>query len=29
MKERFGKLKTPFYYYDTDLLAETLSAIKS
>ena len=27
-KERFEKLKTPFYYYDTDLLAETLSAIK-
>ncbi len=27
-KERFESLKTPFYYYDTDLLAETLSAIK-
>ena len=27
-KERFEKLKTPFYYYDTDLLAETLSVIK-
>ncbi len=29
MKERFSQLKTPFYYYDTQLLAATLSAIKS
>ena len=29
MKERFGQLRTPFYYYDTQLLAETLAAIKS
>lgn len=29
MKERFEQLKTPFYYYDSQLLAETLSAIKS
>lgn len=29
LKDRFEQLKTPFYYYDTDLLAETLSAIKS
>ncbi len=29
MKERFGQLRTPFYYYDTRLLAETLAAIKS
>lgn len=29
MKERFEGLRTPFYYYDTQLLAETLSAIKN
>lgn len=29
MKERFEGLRTPFYYYDTQLLAETLEAIKS
>ena len=29
MKERFERLRTPFYYYDTALLAETLAAIKS
>ena len=29
MKERFETLRTPFYYYDTQLLAETLAAIKS
>ena len=29
MKERFEQLRTPFYYYDTDLLAETLAAMKS
>ena len=29
MKDRFERLQTPFYYYDTDLLAETLSAIKN
>ena len=28
MRECFGNLKTPFYYYDTQLLAETLAAIK-
>ena len=28
MKERFEGLRTPFYYYDTQLLAETLAAIK-
>ena len=28
MKERFERLRTPFYYYDTDLLKETLDAIK-
>ena len=27
-KERFESLKTPFYYSYTDLLAETLFAIK-
>ena len=25
--ERFQKMKTPFYYYDTDLLRKTLKAI--
>lgn len=29
MKDRFEQLRTPFYYYDTKLLAETLAAIKS
>ena len=29
MKERFEQLRTPFYYYDTQLLAETLAAIKN
>ena len=29
MRERFEQLRTPFYYYDTELLAETLAAIKS
>ncbi|MBO7120604.1 MAG: diaminopimelate decarboxylase [Bacteroidaceae bacterium] len=29
LEGRFESLKTPFYYYDTDLLAETLSAIKN
>ena len=29
MKERFESLRTPFYYYDTSLLSETLAAIKS
>ena len=29
MKGRFEELRTPFYYYDTRLLAETLAAIKS
>ena len=29
MKDRFEQLRTPFYYYDTALLAETLSAIKN
>ena len=29
MRERFEQLRTPFYFYDTDLLAETLAAIKS
>lgn len=29
MKERFEQIQTPFYYYDTCLLAETLAAIKS
>lgn len=28
MKERFEQLRTPFYYYDTDLLRETLAAIR-
>lgn len=28
MKDRFEQLRTPFYYYDTQLLAETLAAIK-
>lgn len=28
MKACFEQLRTPFYYYDTDLLAETLAAIK-
>ena len=29
MKERFEQFQTPFYYYDTCLLAETLAAIKN
>lgn len=29
MRDRFEQLRTPFYYYDTQLLAETLAAIKS
>lgn len=29
MRERFESLRTPFYYYDTRLLADTLSAIKN
>ena len=29
MRERFERLRTPFYYYDTQLLAETLAAIKN
>ena len=29
MKDRFEQIRTPFYYYDTQLLAETLAAIKS
>ena len=29
MKGRFEELHTPFYYYDTGLLAETLAAIKN
>ena len=29
MKNCFEQLRTPFYYYDTKLLAETLAAIKS
>ena len=29
MKDRFEQLKTPFYYYDTQLLSQTLAAIKS
>ena len=29
MKERFEELRTPFYYYNTQLLADTLAAIKS
>ena len=29
MKERFEGLRTPFYYYDTQLLADTLAAIKN
>ena len=29
MKERFEQIQTPFYYYDTRLLAETLAAIKN
>ena len=28
MKGRFEQLRTPFYYYDTDLLSETLAAIR-
>lgn len=28
MKDCFGQLQTPFYYYDTQLLAETLAAIR-
>ena len=28
MKKRFEQLRTPFYYYDMDLLADTLAAIK-
>lgn len=28
MKEQFALIRTPFYYYDTQLLAETLAAIK-
>ncbi len=28
MKDRFETLRTPFYYYDTDLLADTLAAIQ-
>lgn len=28
MKDRFEQFRTPFYYYDTQLLAETLAAIK-
>lgn len=27
--EKFKTLRTPFYYYDTELLDETLSAIKA
>ncbi len=27
--ERFGELQTPFYYYDTALLQETLDAVRS
>ena len=29
MRECFDRLRTPFYYYDTRLLAETLAAIKN
>ena len=29
MKDCFEQIRTPFYYYDTQLLAETLAAIKS
>ena len=29
MKEKFGQLRTPFYYYDTHLLDQTLAAIKA
>lgn len=29
MKDCFKQFRTPFYYYDTQLLAETLAAIKS
>jgi len=29
MRDCFEQLQTPFYYYDTELLAETLAAIKS
>lgn len=29
MKESFEKKRTPFYYYDTDVLSDTLAAIKS
>lgn len=28
MKDRFEQFRTPYYYYDTQLLAETLAAIK-
>ena len=28
MKGRFEQLRTPFYYYDTELLSETLAAIR-
>ena len=28
MRDRFETLRTPFYYYDADLLADTISAIK-
>lgn len=28
LKDRFAKIPTPFYYYDTELLAETLDAVK-
>ncbi len=27
--EKFGKIRTPFYYYDTELLDQTLQAIKN
>ena len=27
--DKFTKVDTPFYYYDTDLLKKTLSAIKT
>lgn len=29
MRDAFGKFRTPYYYYDTQLLGETLTAIKS
>ena len=29
MRDAFGKFRTPYYYYDTQLLGETLAAIKS